>query len=59
MHLSPRSLWTCDRVTEPRQGMTLELPPCGCMPPSTSQVAVYIHVCSDAVKTLKEINQRL
>lgn len=32
----------------------LELPPCGCMPPPTSQVALYIHVSRDSCNTCRE-----
>ncbi len=31
-----------------------ELPPCDCMPPPTSQVAVYIHVCPDSFNICSE-----
>ena len=31
-----------------------ELPPCGCRPPPTSQVTVYIHVCPDSYHGVKE-----
>lgn len=44
-----------------RGGTSLrELPRHGCIPPLSSEVAVYVHVCPDSynIKTLKELNKR-
>lgn len=37
--LKTLSMWKASDRTQ------LELLPCGCMPPPTSQVGVYIHIC--------------